>query len=76
MTATIEYKPERLKEPRYSITASDFQMTEKVFGACNCGPTALAIMLSMPALEVTRHIPAVTANLNSIEQTLIHKPKS
>lgn len=32
-------------------------MTEKVFGACNCGPTALAIMLSMPALEVTRHIP-------------------
>lgn len=57
MTATLEYKPERLKEPRYSITKSDFQMTEKAFGACNCGPTALAIMLSMPALEVTRHIP-------------------
>src|SRR3954464_10333110 len=49
--------PTRLKAPSYSITEDDWKFCEAKYGACNCGPTALATMLNIPCYEAMPHIP-------------------
>lgn len=53
----MNIQPHRLKEPKISITEADWKQTERVFGACNCGPSALAVMLGIPAMQATAAIP-------------------
>lgn len=48
--------PTRLKSPSYSITEADWKYCQATYGACNCGPTALATMLNLPCRDVMPHL--------------------
>lgn len=50
-------KPHRLTKPELTITEPDWLQAEREYGACNCGLTALAIMLGLPVMAVMPHIP-------------------